>query len=182
MQCLCISFFFSFNAALAQAVQMKRAIAVQPLVIHFFSEETHQNNLGQSVTDLICLTFGFRWLLQPLLQIMLHLLWQGSWMISCFFSFSSFLFSSCSFLFFLFSFFFYPFLFFSSLPNSEAKLKLNKTKRTRMSEEGKAMVYAMRNPPKGVQKAKLKDIQKVLLHNALHVDPFLQELWLKLVS
>ena len=71
-------FFFSFNAALAQAVQMKRAIAVQALVIHFFTEDTHQNNLGQSVTDLICLTFGFRWLLQPLLQIILDLLWQGS--------------------------------------------------------------------------------------------------------
>ena len=46
MQCLCIYFSFSFHAAPAQAVQMKRAIAVQALVIYFFTEETHQNNLG----------------------------------------------------------------------------------------------------------------------------------------
>ncbi|MAC42436.1 MAG: hypothetical protein CL913_00405 [Deltaproteobacteria bacterium] len=74
-----VHFFFLFLSCCTCTGCADEACHCSASLSHsFFTEETHQNNLGQSVTDLICLTFGFRWLLQPLLQIILDLLWQGS--------------------------------------------------------------------------------------------------------
>ena len=48
--------------------------------------------------------------------------------------------------------------------HTQAKSQKTKDKVARMSPAMRAIVYAMRNPPKGIEKAKYSEIQKVSLH------------------